>query len=423
MSNRSTHPSDPDLIEVELSRMAHGGSAVGHAQGRTVFIPYALPGERVLARITAERKRVLFAEGVTLLEASADRVYPECPHFGPGRCGRCQWQFIDYEAQLLLKQDVLADQLARVGGFDDAVLEAALQDIIRSPQQWGYASNLSFLPTPDGLALASTIEGKAQVIEACHILHPDLLPIFEQFALEDANIQRVKLARGTDGQTMLILSITDTEDTPELEVDFPFSVNLLLPDNTPVNLIGDLSLSLTLAGRQWRANAGSYLRANYDQIPALMALVRSGLALSGGETVLDLFGGIGFFSAACADLASNVTLVDSHPPAAADARHNLADLDNVTVLEDSAERVVGTWAGSIDRVILDPPPGGLSLPVIDGLAELKPRRLVYVSGDPATLARDAQRLTRHGYRLTHIQPIDLSPQTYYIDAVAVLERD
>lgn len=417
MSDKQTK----DLIEVELFGMAHGGSAIGRGGGKTVFIPYTLPGERVKARITGEKGRVLFAEGVTLIEASADRVYPECPHFGPGRCGRCQWQFIDYEAQLLLKQDVLTDQLGRVGGFDDSTLEMAVQPVIRSAKQWGYASNLSFIPTPDGLALPSTISGKSQVVDVCHILHADLLPIFDQFTLEDARIQRVKLSRGTDGQTMLILTVTDEEDAPELEVDFPFSVNLVLPDNTPINLVGDLWVNLELAGQTWRANAGSYIRANYDQLPTLMDLVQKGLDLQGGETVLDLFGGIGFFSAAAATRAGHVTLVDSHGPATEDAAHNLSAFDNVTVLHETAEKVVLEWAGAIDRVIVDPPPDGLSLTIIDELAALKPGRIVYVSSDPATLARDAQRLTRQGYRLTSVQPIDLSPQTYYIDTVAVLE--
>jgi tRNA/tmRNA/rRNA uracil-C5-methylase (TrmA/RlmC/RlmD family) len=424
MSKQRTPPPNttpPESVEVELFAMAHGGSAIGRAEGRTIFIPYTLPGERVRARITAERGRVWFGEGTTLLEASVDRIYPECPHFGPGRCGRCQWQFIAYEAQLLLKQDILADQLGRVGGFDDATLEAALRPTLRSPLQWGYASNLSFLPTKDGLALASNVEGRAQVIEVCHILHPDLLPIFDQFALEDANLQRVKLARGTDGQAMLILSIADPDDVPELEVDFPFSVNILLPDNTPVNLIGDLWLTIEAGGRRWRANAGSYVRANHAQLVNLMQVVREALDLRGGEAVLDLYGGIGFFSAVAAERAGAVTLVESHPPAASDARHNLADLEGVTVIQDSAENVVQAWAGTLDRIILDPPPDGLSLTVIDGLAALRPKRIVYVSSDPATLARDAQRLVRHGYRLTFAQPIDLSPQTYYIDAVAVLD--
>lgn len=413
-------PQDSALVEVELFAMAHGGSAVGRGGGKTVFVPYTLPGERVMARITSERGRVAFGEGVTLVEASADRVFPVCPHFGPGRCGRCQWQFIDYEAQLLLKQDVLADQMGRVGGFDDETLEAALKPTLRSPLEWGYASNLSFVPSPDGLALPSTVQGKAQVIEVCHILHPDLVPIFEQFTLEDARIQRVRLARGTDGAAMLILTITDEEDAPELEVDFPFSVNLLLPDNTPINLVGDLYLSLDVAGRVWRANAGSPLRANLSQLPRLMETVLAALDLRGGETVIDLYSGIGFFGGAAAARAGQVTLVDSYMPAILDAQHNLDGLDNAAFIHDTAERVLTSWAGAVERVIVDPPPDGLSLTVIDALAALKPERIVYVSSDPATLARDAQRLVRQGYRLESVQPIDLSPQTYYIDAVAAL---
>ncbi|MBC8170334.1 MAG: TRAM domain-containing protein, partial [Anaerolineae bacterium] len=89
---------DKELFEVELTAMAHGGSALGRHEKRTVFIPYTIPGERVLARITKDRGRIAFAEGVKLVEASTDRVYPRCPHFGPGRCGRCHWQHIDYEA-------------------------------------------------------------------------------------------------------------------------------------------------------------------------------------------------------------------------------------------------------------------------------------------------------------------------------------
>ena len=107
-------------FELELTGMAHGGSALGRHDKQTIFVPYTIPGETVLAHITQDKGRIAFAEGVTLLEASADRVFPRCPHFGPGKCGRCHWQHIDYMAQLLLKQDVLADQLERIGGFVDA---------------------------------------------------------------------------------------------------------------------------------------------------------------------------------------------------------------------------------------------------------------------------------------------------------------
>ncbi|MBL8157322.1 MAG: TRAM domain-containing protein, partial [Anaerolineae bacterium] len=112
-------PPDTGTFDLDLEAMAHGGSALGRFGQQTVFVPYTIPGERVHARVVAQKGRVLFAEGLTLLESSADRVYPACPHFGPGRCGRCHWQHIAYPAQLLLKQDVLADQLERIGGLTE----------------------------------------------------------------------------------------------------------------------------------------------------------------------------------------------------------------------------------------------------------------------------------------------------------------
>lgn len=413
---------DDQLFDLELTAMAHGGSALGRHQGRAIFLPYAIPGELVRARITEERGRVAFAEGVTLLEASADRVYPVCPHFGPGRCGRCQWQHITYEAQLLLKQDVLADQLSRIGGFDDQTLEHALKPIVRSPHEWAYLDHLSFLVTPDGLALPGAPGARAAVIEVCYIIHPALLDLLQKVDFEDeSKVQRVKLARGSDGALMLVLSVADVDDVPEMELDFTASVNLLLPDNTPVNMIGDLALTVDVEGRSYRVTAGSSIRANTSQLATLSNIVADSLMLDGGETVLDLYGGVGLFSAAAALRGAIVTMVDSYPTAAADATHNLADT-GATVIEDIVERVITEAAADPDRVIVDPPPDGLSLPVIDALGARAIQRVVYVSSDPATLARDAKRLVKYGYRLESVQPIDLSPQTYYIDSVAVLTK-
>lgn len=409
------------LFELELTAMANGGSAIGRHQGRAVFVPYTLPGERVRVRITEERGRVAFAEGVTLVEASTDRVYPVCAHFGPNRCGRCQWQHISYEAQLLLKQDVLADQLSRIGGFDDETLENALQPLIPSPFEWGYLDHLSFIVTPDGLALPGAGTSRPMFIEECHILNPDLVGLLNSVQFEDdSKVQRVRLMRGSDGALMLVLSVVDIEDVPEMELDFTASVNLLLPDNTPINLIGDLWLPIDVGGRTYRVTAGSALRGNTQLLETLTQTVMDGLGLRGGESVLDLYGGVGLFSAAAAMRGASVTLVESYPAAAEDARHNLADFENVTVLHDTAERILTESAGNPDMVIVDPPSDGLSLTVMDTLAERKIPRIVYVSGDAATLARDLKRLARHGYRLERVTAIDMSPQTYYIDAVAVL---
>lgn len=407
-----------DIFELELIGMAHGGSALGRHAGRTVFLPYAIPGERVLARAVEQRGRAVFAEGVSLLEASADRVFPQCRHFGPGRCGRCQWQHIDYPAQILLKQDVLADQLARVGGFDDADVRA----VIPAPLQWGYNYHMTMTAGEDGIPGFPAASGPGIIpIDECHILHPDLLALYETLDLQFDGLRRLTLQRGSDGRPMLIIAMAD-DSAPELETDIPASVNMLLTDGEPVNLIGETHTRYSIRDRVFRATAGSAFRPNVPQVAALVGLVLDALDLRGGESVLDLYAGVGVFSAFMAPHAGLVTLVESFPPAATDAEENLAGDSNVDIIEGTIEDVLPALQDRYDAALLDPPGDGLSLEAIDALGAFGPPRLVYVSSDPATLARDAQRLVNQGYALRYVQPIDMAPQTYYIDSVAVLER-
>lgn len=416
-------------FELELNAMAHGGSALGRHGKQTVFVPYTIPGERVLARIVTDRGRVAFAEGVRLLDASADRVYPRCPHFGPGRCGRCQWQHLDYEAQILIKQDVLTDQLARIGGFDDATLDAVLLPIIRSPEIWTYNYHMTLHVADDGTpgfpgsAIPGGVPGAPILIDECHIMHPDLLDLLHQLDMDVSGLTRLRLQTDSDHALMLILSVRSEQDLPELLIDFSASINLLTPDHEPANLVGDLHSRYVVGERSFRVTAGSEFRANLSQLGNLGDVVRSMLALTGSEIVLDLYSGTGFFAALIAQDAVQVVTVDSYPPAVLDALNNLAGDDRVTVLEGTVEDLLPRLDVEFDAAIVDPPAEGLSLEAVDALAERRIPRLVYVSSDPATLARDAQRLTAHGYRLAQVQPLDLNPQTYYIDAVALLIYD
>lgn len=407
-----------DTFEIELTTMAHGGSALGRHQNRTVFVPYTIPGEIVRARIVQEKGRIAFAEGVSFVDVSADRVTPRCAYFGPHRCGLCQWQHIDYSAQLLLKQDVLADQLARVGGFDDADVRA----VIPAAQQWGYNAHMTLRVQDGKVGFPGTDADTLVQIDECPLIHPDLWALIERLDMDFDKLRSVKVQRGTDGADMLILAVDDEQDLPELSTDIATSVNALLPDNEPVNLIGETHARYEIGGRTFRVTAGSSFRAHVEQLETLAALVVDLLGVGEGDSVLDLYAGVGVFSAFVAPRVSLVTLVESYPPAATDADENLADLDNVGVIEGAVEDVLPELEETYTAAILDPPPDGLSLDVIDLLAEIAIPRLVYVSSDPATLARDAQRLVRHGYTLGAVHPIDLSPQTYYIDSVAVLTR-
>ncbi|MBZ0301149.1 MAG: RsmD family RNA methyltransferase, partial [Anaerolineae bacterium] len=235
-------------------------------------------------------------------------------------------------------------------------------------------------------------------------------------------LRRLRLQIGSDGSPMLILSMAD-DQAPELHIDLPASVNMLLSDNEPVNLIGDSHSRFQVGGREFRVTAGSFFRPHIAQLPRLVDAVLDALDLTGQEAVLDLYGGVGLFSAFLAGRAELVTLVESYPPAVTDAESNLDEFDDVDLIEGAVEDVLPDLEERYDAAVLDPPGEGLDVAVIDSLAAMQVPRLVYVSSDPATLARDAKRLVQQGYRLGHVQPIDLAPQRYYIDCVAVLDYE
>jgi 23S rRNA (uracil1939-C5)-methyltransferase len=403
-----------ERIEVELASMAYGGSALGRHDGRVIFIPYTIPGEVVEARITDTRGRVAFAEGVTLLDASADRVLPECPHFGPGRCGGCQWQHIDPAVQPLIKQDVLADQLERVGGFPDP----PVRDIITSPMAWGYNHRMTWTVGNDGKLGFPGTDGHPFPVDECHVLHPDLLALYDTLDIDTAQLTKVQLIRGSTAEFMVVLSAAE-EEAPSLEIDVPASINLLLPDNAPINLAGDTHVTYTVNGRSFRVTAGSFFRPNIAILPQLVSAVTN--ALGDAASVIDLYAGVGLLGAFAAERADYVSLVESYPPAATDADDNTSDLEHVDLVEGTVEEVL-TVAEPYDAAIINPPPSGMSVEALDALADLAPPTVVYVSSDVATLARDAKRLAAKGYSLDSVQPLDSAPQTYYIETVAKLVR-
>jgi 23S rRNA (uracil1939-C5)-methyltransferase len=397
------NPNKQPMIDVELVAMAHGGHALGRAEGKTIFLPYAIPGEVVRARIVQDKGRVAFAEGVTLLEASVDRVFPECAHFGVKGCG----------------------QLARVGGFTSA----DVREITPSPQVWGYRHRMTFdrirHETSSTWGLPATQQGKLVPIELCHILHPELLFLFDQVDFDTDKINRITLQIGTEDDAMLVLHVDSENDAPELLSDLKANINLILPTEEPVNLIGDTHNRYTINGVSIRATAGTDFRPNVSALAGLVDCVVAQLPDEG--SVLDLYGGVGLFSAFVAPQIANrddriVTLVENYPPAATDAEFNLQDYENVDIIEGAVEDVLDMLEDAdtvYHTAILDPPAEGLPLDVVDILAEQAIRRLIYIADDPATLARDAQRLVKKGYELGAIFPFDLEPHTYHVTAVAV----
>lgn len=404
------------IIELDLTEMVHGGQQLGRHEGRVIFTRYAIPGERISARITDDRERFAFAETVSVLTPSPLRVVPPCSHFGPGKCGGCHFQHIDYAAQLGFKRDVVLDQFKRIGGFDDPFVLPALP----SPDPWAYRSHATLSVTPEGtLGFVGTDDQTVILLEECHILRAELLDLLDMLDLDGVpELERVRVQVGSDPDDRMVILSTQGDEAPELEVNLPVSVNFLLSDNEPVNLIGSSYVTYNVHNREFRVTAGGFFQVNLPQAAALVDLVMGRLDLQGEETVLDLYAGVGLFTAFIAERASLVVSVESYPPAVTDADVNLGDLDNVELVEGNVEDVLPELEGPFDAAVLDPPRSGISTHAIDALAALELRQIVYVSCEPSTLARDAKRLVRKGYRLVDVQPVDMFPQTFHIECVA-----
>jgi 23S rRNA (uracil1939-C5)-methyltransferase len=412
---------DNRSIEVNIDDIADNGDGLAHYRKRRVNIPFTIPGERVRARIVDDRKSHFVAEGLELLQASGDRVEPPCKHFGP--CANCHWQHMNYEAQLALKTDILLTKLERFGKFDSDKLNFHLT--MPSPSEWNYRTRADFYPNKEGvLGFRSNDKRRSLPIDECHIIRPELLAIYEELNLDIENLTHVRLQIGDDEDIMVILRTAD-EAIPELEITYPVSFNFLLKDNVPINLLGKTHIVQTLLDVPLRVTAGTHFRSNPEQHEQLLVEVMRRLP-DGMPTVLDLYGGVGTFSAIVAPHASQVTYIESYPPAATDAEENLEEFDHVDIVEGAVENILPDLVDAemeYDVAIVDPPRSGMSNVALDGLMELNIPTILYVSQEPETFAKDARAMVnQHGYELIELVPFDFEPQTYYVQFLGVFQK-
>jgi 23S rRNA (uracil1939-C5)-methyltransferase len=406
-------------IELQLTDMAHGGDALGRHEGKVVFVPYAIPGEEALVEITQDKGSYARARLVEVLTPSPHRTDPPCPHFGPGKCGGCQWQHMAYPAQLDFKAAVVSDQLARLGRLPDAAVKPA----IPSASPWRYRNHVQFSVGDDGrLGFVATDGRRIETIETCYVMHPLLEELFAALELELPNLTRLSLRTGVNTGDLMMIFETEDDMPPALESDLSISCVLLLSDGIPVNLFGNNHITEVVAGRRFRVSATSFFQINTAAAEELIRLVGEYLAPVGNEILLDAYCGVGTFGLSLANRVSQVIGVEEDAGAVADACLNAGELPNVELIEGSVEEFVPELDRPIDLAVLDPPRQGCKPETLTALIERGPRRIVYVSCDPATLARDARKLTDGGYPLVEVQPVDMFPQTYHIESVALFEK-
>lgn len=414
------------IIKLELDSIAHGGEAIGRHAGKVIFVPYAIPGERVRVEILEEKERWARSRLLDVMRASPDRVEPPCPHFGPDRCGGCQWQHITYERQVALKGEIVADQLRRFGHIARPPVAdvVALADAV-GLLDYGYRNQAQFALSADGRLGFARVGGQEIIpIDRCLLFHDRLDELHTALDVVWPELTGVNLRAGINTDQALILMEAAGEELPELELDLPAACAVVTRAGLQP-IIGEPWIEELVVGRRYRISAQSRFAENTVGAEALVEIVRGYADLHPDDVLLDAYGGVGLFALALADSAAQTIGIESSPSACEDFAHNAADMPEISLHEGPVDEVLPALRGQdqrIDVVVMDPPRTGAGEAVIGELAAFGPRRIVYVSADPASLARDSVHLTAAGYHLVEAQPVDMFPQTCRVETVALWKR-
>jgi len=442
-------------VELTITGYSHSGEGVGKYEGFTLFVPFAVLGERVLAQVEAVKKNHGRARMVEVIRPSPERSAPPCGVFG--KCGGCQLQHVSYAEQLRMKERQVRDSFFRIGRME----EVMIHPVIGMDHPWGYRNKAQ---VPFGMEGGKVVAGfyapKSHRIvdtDACLIQHPlndRVIRKVKQLArrlktpiYDERNhcgiLRHVMVRTGFHTGECMVVLVTNGENLPrrqqwveELRREIPGlksvvqNVNprrtnvILGPENRLLwgrkviyDRIGDVVFAIS---------PNSFFQVNPVQTKVLYDQVAKYAALTGVETVIDAYCGIGTIALYLARRAKRVYGVDVVGAAIRDAKQNAAlnGMGHVTFEEGAAEEVMPRWHREgirPDVIVLDPPRKGCDPALLETAASMKPGRIVYVSCNPATLARDAKYLSELGYRVREVQPVDMFPQTGHVECCALLE--
>lgn len=429
-------------LSLSIEKLVYGGDGLAHADGNTVFIPYVLPGEVVRASVKSKKKKLIWAQPVEITSASKERVKARCPHFQT--CGGCHYQHIPATEQVRLKKEILKETLSRLGGiaWDGPILEHTAEPFgYRNRAQWAVRSGM-----PRALGYFLPESATIVPIDECPVLSPGLTRAFGRLqdmarsgTLPNGVLEIEAFADSSDKKIALNVAFDRFPEQPgELAARFrkgvPEIETLLLLDQkkNKFELTGPGFLTHEAGGYSYHVSHLSFFQVNRFLIEDLLKTVTAG---AGGELALDLYAGVGFFTLPLARAFRRVVSVDANLAATRDLRLNAENAGvQVTSQNQHAEEFLEKTIEKPDLVVLDPPRAGLGADAAAKLARLGAPQIVYLSCDPATLARDLAVLVgtqkkpadatpnNVRYEIAEMHLFDLFPQTFHIEALVRLRR-
>ncbi len=428
-------------LQLSIEKLVYGGDGLGHAEGNTVFVPYVIAGEQIEAAVKSRKKKLVHANLVKVAQTSPERVAAKCPHFTV--CGGCHYQHIEYGKQAEYKKEILRETLSRLGGVTwagEITVHSAEPYGYRNRAQWAFRDAL---PRAFGYFLPESAH--ILPIDTCPVLSPLLLRSFEQ-------LQSMARSNSLPPGVLEVEAFVDSSDTKlALNIAFErFSVpvksleetfrkalpgleSLLLLDQSKnrFELSGPGHLQHEAGGFTFRVGHLSFFQVNRFLIEDLLTTV---VGNSKGNSVLDLYAGVGFFTLPLAKAFGKVVCVDANLAATNDLRVNAdAAHTELVIHNEHTEEFLKKDQERPDLVVLDPPRAGLGTETAAALANLGAPEIVYLSCDPSTLARDLAVLvgserkaagisTSQRYELASVDLFDLFPQTYHIETLVRLRR-
>lgn len=407
-----------DEHEIQIEKLIYGGEALGRLpDGRAVFVPYAMPGEIVRLRVVDHKRTYARADLVDVLQHSPDRVPARCQHFTT--CGGCHYQHFAYTYQWISKTNIVIDQLKRIAGLESPPVETCSG----AGAHWGYRNQMQFhLHASGEIGFQRWRSNEVIPVQECHLPQMAIQTVWKQLRFApDSGIQRVVIRDGSRGNVLIVLE-GGSADSVDFPADIPASI-VHQTSNEYRTIRGSSTLIYLVLGREFKVSASSFFQTNLAVAEVMVSHLLENFPVNEDSTLLELYSGVGLFSAFLASQVGRLIAVESSPSACDDFVVNLAEFENVELYQDSAENVLSVWKDPVDALLVDPPRAGLSPRVMDAiLQKIQPGYIAYVSCDPATLARDAKKLEAGGYRLIKICPFDMFPQTFHIESISYWER-